>query len=162
MLDPGVPVIQEPTCWSCQPKLNNEEYEALRSRVLHDKLAAAGHPLPLIPVGLPPHPYDPEGQHGHQAKQLPQTAGPGILTMPPSNPSTQGHEAARDMGDAAAGQTAAPENVPVAAALPPQTSTHVDLEAQLRQQSRTSPPLASDVIQIPQTATNGSNRKSKV
>ena len=159
MLDPGFPIIQEPTCWSCQPKLNNEEYESLRSRALHDKLAAAGHPLPLIPVGLPPHPYDPEGQHGHQAKQLPQTAGPGILTMPSSIASIQGHEAAREMGDAPAEQTTAPETVPAA---PPQTSMHVDHEAQLRQQSRTSPPMASEVMQIPQTATNASSRKSKV
>ncbi|GAX81487.1 hypothetical protein CEUSTIGMA_g8916.t1 [Chlamydomonas eustigma] len=75
MLDPGVTVIQSPTCWSCQPKLSEQDYQALRVRVLREKLAAAGHPIPYIPAGPIPKPYSP-------------TANP---TLPPWDPRHHRH-----------------------------------------------------------------------
>ena len=61
---PFPPHMQNPTCWSCQPKLSSVEYEALRSRVLQEKLAAAGHPLPQLPATPPPRPYIPPDRDG--------------------------------------------------------------------------------------------------
>ena len=123
MLDPGVPVIQDPTCWSCQPKLSNQEYESLRSRVLHEKLSAAGHPLPLIPSGPRPPPFDPDVHNGQlQAKRLPPD-GPGNLALP-STQANQPHEGA-GVTDVPSNPSAAPGLSP-SVAPPPQS--HVDPE----------------------------------
>ncbi len=48
LLQPEVDVIKEPTCWSCQPKLTDEQWDALVARKRRTQLAAAGHPLPNL------------------------------------------------------------------------------------------------------------------
>ena len=50
---------QAPSCWSCAPRLSDEEYLALKGQVLRVKLAEAGHPVPM-PQHVPmPQPYRP-------------------------------------------------------------------------------------------------------
>lgn len=41
-----VDVIKDPTCWTCQPKMDDAEWSALMKRAQMLQLAEAGHPLP--------------------------------------------------------------------------------------------------------------------
>lgn len=46
MLQPTVEIIREPTCWSCQPKMSEVEWNVMISKARREQLAAAGHHLP--------------------------------------------------------------------------------------------------------------------